>query len=768
MLTVSQWIADHAMRFRGVLVLVSLVMLIVGLSGYKYFVFDSTPRAFFSADYPYQKAFDAIEDKYGKDSRVLIMLGSDDDSIFTPETLAALSDLTEQGWQLPGVLRVDSLSNYQHSRSDGDDVIIDELYDPGDDLDAASIARIKHIAMSSPDLVDYLVNPAGTHASVILTLSKNDSQTHAQAEETATAEAVYALKRQVEADYPGVKLWITGNAISNYHNLTIATKDIVIMVPIMFALMFVMIGLLMRSVAGVTVSLCIALLATISALGYAAMMGTVFSTLAINAVMIGITVSIAHCIHMVAYFLHSYAEESKADAIRTSLQVNFVPVSITSLTTALGFLSLNFTDLPPAAHLGNASALAVFFAWLYSYTVLPALLTVLPVRRPKTAETNLVRIMTRLANWVIRWQRAVLVSCAIISVVMVGLAMQNTINDRFSEMIKKPHEFRTDNDAIDAHFGGLYNVFYDMQSGEENGVTDLVFIDHVDTFVDWLRAQPEVSSVHAYTDILKRLNKSLHGDKQQWYRSPDNSELAAQLLLMYEFSVPQGASLDDMIALDKSSTRILINTPSMDTDAIFAFQDKVNAWQAEHLPEAMRYPGASLAIMWSHLSIDSLVSSIEGSFVALVIISAVLMVVLGSFRYGLISIVPNLIPAAIGFGVWAIISGELGLGLTTVVILTMGIIVDDTVHFLSKYQFARKHQALNAEDAVRFAFRRVGTPIWITTAALASGFAILTLSKIHGNSDLGLLTSIILVAALILDFLLLPALLFVDSEKKVA
>ncbi|CAA0125612.1 Uncharacterised protein [BD1-7 clade bacterium] len=765
---VSTQVANLSVQYRWIGLILALVLFAASFTGFKHFVFDSTPRAFFSDDYPYLQQFDEVEDKYGKDSRMFIMMSSDEGTLFTPSALSALMALTEESWTLPGALRVDSLANFQYSYSEDDDIVIDALYDSSEALTPEAVKRIERIAMASPDVIDRLVNKAGTHASITVALSRHDTQEEGQAEETASALAVYALTESIESRYPGVKTWVTGNAISNYHNLTIATNDIITMVPVMFLLMFVMVGVLMRSITGVTVSLVIAIMATIGAIGFSSLFGTVYSTLAINAVIIGITVAIAHCIHIISYFLHSYYSNDKLEAIRLSLRVNFMPVSITSLTTGLGFLSLNFTDLPPAAHLGNASAMSVLLAWLFSYTVLPALLSIMPVRKPKKAETNTEATMLKLANWVIARQRGLLIGSIVFSVLMLALASQNTINDRFSEMIKKPHEFRTDNAAVDQQFGGLYNVNYDINADSEGGITDPAYMAELEKFVSWLREQPEVTSVYSVTDTIKRLNKNMHGDDDAYYRIPDNKDLTAQLLLMYEMSVPLGVDLNNMISPDKSATRVLITTKSMDTAKVFALQDKVADWQAQNLPKNQRHPGASLAIMWSHLSIDSLVSSIEGSFVALAIISAVLMLVLGSFRYGLISIVPNIIPAAVGFGVWAVISGELGLGLTTVVIITMGIIVDDTVHFLSKYQFARQHEALDAEDSVRYAFKHVGTPLWITTAALASGFAILTLSQVHGNADLGLLTSIILIAALILDFILLPALLmFIDKGKGV-
>jgi hypothetical protein len=173
-----------------------------------------------------------------------------------------------------------------------------------------------------------------------------------------------------------------------------------------------------------------------------------------------------------------------------------------------------------------------------------------------------------------------------------------------------------------------------------------------------------------------------------------------------------------------------------------------------------------MSVTWAHLSTDSLKHSMQGAVIALVLISCILLLVLRSAKYGLISLLPNLMPAAIGFGVWYLVSGEIGLGLTCVVIITIGIVVDDTVHFLSKYQQARKQFNGDTEAAIRYTFKHVGSALFITTLVLMSGFMVLTLSKIIGNSSLGWVTTIILFSALLLDLLLLPALLLCLDRKK--
>jgi hypothetical protein len=135
------------------------------------------------------------------------------------------------------------------------------------------------------------------------------------------------------------------------------------------------------------------------------------------------------------------------------------------------------------------------------------------------------------------------------------------------------------------------------------------------------------------------------------------------------------------------------------------------------------------------------------------------MIAFKSIRLGLVSLVPNLIPAGVAFGLWYFIDGRIGLGLSVVTGLTLGIVVDDTVHFMSKYRFARQEQHMSKEEAVRYAFSTVGVALWITSVVLVSGFAILTLSHFTMNSTMGFMTAMTITVALVMDLLFLPPLL---------
>jgi predicted RND superfamily exporter protein len=258
----------------------------------------------------------------------------------------------------------------------------------------------------------------------------------------------------------------------------------------------------------------------------------------------------------------------------------------------------------------------------------------------------------------------------------------------------------------------------------------------------------------------------MHGDDDVYYRIPEQRDLAAQYLLLYEMSLPFGLDLNNYIDVDKSATRMIVTFRGMTSRDLREMGEKARNWLKENAPERMFTYGSGLSIIWSHISNRNINSMLGASFLALVLISGLMIFALRSFRIGILSLVPNLSPALMAFGLWGIVAGQVGLGLSVVVAMTLGIVVDDTVHFISKYLRARREQNMNSSDAIHYSFNTVGTAMWVTTVALVSGFLILTFSGYKMNSEMGLLTAITISLALALDFLFLPTLLMkVDREK---
>lgn len=732
--------------------------------GAKNLTFNSDYRVFFSEQNPQLLAFERMQQTFAKSDNVLFLLVPDSGDVFNGDSLKAIYELTTESWQLPFSTRVDSITNFQHTYAEEDDMIVEDLLlEPELLNDEEEIQRIKKVALQEPLLINRLIAPDSEVAGINVTFTLPGKNLVEEVPEVT--KAAKQLAAQIEAKYPGHKIYLSGMVIMDSTFSEAAQHDATVLIPLMFALVMLLVGILIRTIAGTLATLIIIVLSIIGALGGAGWIGIDLTAPSASAPTMILTLAVADCVHILTSFYHAlrtgYAKQA---ALMESLKINYRPVILTSVTTAIGFLSMNFSDSPPFRDLGNIVAVGVMLACLLSLTLFPALLAILPARagRPQQEQHPL---LIAFSNFIGRHTRAIFWFFTILVIAMVSQIPKNQLNDNFVEYFDKSIPFRIAADYSDENLTGMAVLEYELDSQEENGINSPAFLQATEAFTQWLRAQPEVIHVNSYTDIIKRLNMNMHADDESYYRLPDSRNLAAQYLLLYEMSLPYGLDLNNQINVAKSATRIIVNLETLSSVDLIEVEERSMKWLQSNLPELQAHI-SSPSLMFCHIGQRNIVSMLIGTSVALVLISMILAIVLRSVKYGLISLIPNLAPAAVAFGIWGMLVGEVGLALSVVSGMTLGIVVDDTVHFLSKYLHARRDKGFSADEATCYAFDTVGRALVITTVVLACGFIVLAQSSFKVNGDMGLLTAVTIVIALITDFFLLPALLLLADRKR--
>ena len=755
-LSFSKFVTEHPWW-----ILLLTLIAVSGMSiGARNLTLETDYRVYFSEGNPQLVAFDEIQDIYNKSDSVLFVLEPEDGTVFTPKTLEAIQLLTEKAWKIPYSSRVDSITNFQYTQADEDDLIVADLViDP--QVSTEEIEKIKQVALHEPLLVNRLVSSKGHVSGINVTLQLPGKDPF---ESTEVATSVRLLAAEIEKSYPDIKIHLTGMAMFTNAFVESAMNDNKTLVPLMYTIVILVLFISLRSFSATFSVIILIIFSVISALGIVGWLGWYLTSTSAIAPTIILTMAIADCVHILATQLHNMRiGHEKKKAIQESLLINFHPVFLTSITTAIGFLSMNFSDAPPFRDLGNIVAIGVMLAWLFSITFLPALMTLLPIKvKPKDELDN--SLMENLSEWVIKYRKSLLIFNGIIALVMISLVPKNELNDEFVNYFDKSTEFRQSTDFLNENMGGLYTLEFSIHANGTGAISEPKFLQNVQQLIDWLATQPEVIHTNTITDTFKRLNKNMHGDNEEWYRLPEKRELAAQYLLLYEMSLPYGLDLNDQINIDKSGIRVITTLESMSSNQVLAIEERIKQWLSQNMTD-YKVELASPILMFSHIGSRNIIGMLTGSALALVLISLTLIIAFKSFKLGMISLIPNLIPAGVAFGIWALIDGQVGLGISVVSGMTLGIVVDDTVHFISKYNHARMDKAMNKEDAVRYAFSTVGIAISITSIVLVAGFMILSLSHFSMNSEMGLLTAITIAVALFMDLLLLPPLLM-SMEKK--
>ena len=749
-------------RYRWIFIVGLLGFALLSASGMRFLSFSNDSRMFFSKENPQLQALEALERTYTKVENVLYLIAPKSGNLFEKETLEAIEFLTTQSWLLPFSSRVDSLSNYQHTRAVDDDLIVADLISNSNNLSSKEIADIKSIALSQPMLLNSLIDKKGSVTAVNVNIIKPDDGSY---KIDAINTAALKLDQLMKGKYPSLDIYLTGGVMIDAAFGEAPKKDMKSLIPIMFTLLLFLIIVSLRSIMATTATLLVIIFSTITGLGLAGWFGIILTPASANAPIIILTLAVADSIHiLVTIFYQMRQGINRHAAIKESLRVNLKPVLITSVSTAIGFMTMNFSDAPPFRDLGNIVALGVMAALLYSIFFMPAFLAVLPLR-VKTNRSRQNRVFSLLAEFVIRRRNPVFWSMLLLILFTSTGISKIYLNDEFIKYFDHSYPFRIASDFSAEHLAGLEIIDWDLDSGEEGGINDPAYLKSIDAFANWLRAQLEVRHVYTITDIMKRLNQNMHGDDPAWYKLPEQRDLAAQYLLLYEMNLPFGLDLNNRINVDKSATRMTVSTPNIGTAGILDLERRGRKWLTSNAPSMTTY-GSGLSVIFSYISKRNIDSMLKGSVIALVLISLLMIVALQDIKLGILSLVPNLTPAFMAFGVWGLVVGQVGLAVSVMTAMTLGIVVDDTVHFLSKYQRARREHAMNAEDAVRYAFNTVGSAIWVTTLALVGGFGVLSFSGFQINSHMGTMTTITIILAIILDFFFLPTLLLkLESSK---
>jgi len=761
-------LSSRILDFRYLVVLIMMGLCFYVASGAQHIKLATDYRVFFSEDNPWLLQFDELEKTYTKADTLMLLISPKDEEVFSQNTLKAVLETTDRVWQLPFVLRTDSISNYQHTEVDEDDLMVEDLiteYDlETDDGLNSRLQEIKDVALNEPLLVKRLISDKG-HVTVVVATTNMPGIDQAT-ELPSLIKASRDLIAELEVKYPEIEFRLSGNQAMNNAFSEASQSDLKTLFPITFAVIFIGLWIFYRRVSAMIATVMVIIGSIAFAFGMIGWLGIPGTPPVLNSGIMIMTLAVADCLHVsTTYFHHLRIGEDKRTALIESMRVNLQPIFLTSLTTVIGFLSLNFAEGPPFRDLGNVVAIGVSVAFVLSLTVLPALLLILPttVAQKPSVEGQL---MSKFADWVIKHNRRLFVGSSVLIVALVALIPLNELNDIWTEYFDESMEARQNIEYTREHLTGINSLQYSLGSGEENGINNPEYLHNVEKFVAWLQEQPKVYHVNTYTTILKKLNQNLNQDKAEFYRLPETREQAAQYNLLYELSLPQGLDLNNQINVDKSAMRILITLHDVSTQELLSLEAQVTQWLTDNTPDYMHTTGTSSDIIFAHISMSNITSMLGGTAIALVLISLILIIALRSFKYGLVSLIPNIAPAAMGFGIWALLSGRVGMGLSIVVGMTLGIVVDDSVHFLTKYLRARREKGFNAEEAVRYSFETVGVALSETTILLVMGFSVLIYSSFELNSQNGLMTSITIALALVVDFLFLPGLLIAVDKKK--
>lgn len=750
---------DHLVRRRFRYALATLLILAMSSSQLAHMAFNGDINVMFDPQDPYRIRLQEVDRTYQQSQFMLILLEPADGRVFTVPGIELIRYATENAQQLPYAVRVDSVTRFPHVTVDQDVLHVDDVMQLSDSITPEQVVRIRGLSMADARIRGRLVSGSEDVAALLVTLALPDNHLQGILDVKAAAND---LRKEIHSRFPGSTVYFNGDIAIENAILDVIVDDMLRVNPLVFGCIFILAGLFLRSLMAIAATVAVVATSVGITMGLLIRLGFDVNPITMMAPAIIMVLAVADSIHILTHYVLQLRQGVSAEsALARSLFQNARPVFWTSVTTGVGFLGMNFGDSPPFRDMGNMAAIGVVLAFVCTYTILPAVVLLFdpPVQ---TRPLVLTGVMQRLAGWVIRLPQAAFWVVLLLVGFMLAQTFRLQVNDDLANYFDDSLEIQQSIQFTRQHVQGVEFILYSMDAGAQGQVNDPAFLHEVDAFSQWLRKQPEVVGVESYVELVKTMHQVMNDDDPAFYRIPQQRELIAQYLLLYELALPEGMDLTRDLSADRSSLRLVVNLAASENQTLLAIEQRADLWLQANYPELRSRPSSQL-LMFAHLGTSIIVSMVDGSLFTLLFVTGMMVIGLRSWRYGLLSMIPNVCPPVVIYGIWSLLVGEVNHAAAMTFSICLGLVVDDTIHLMSKYLDSRR-AGLSPEASVSAALVSSGTAVVITSLTLVCGILLLSLSHFTVNDTMSLMLASIILTALVFDLVCLPVLLLMSDR----
>lgn len=741
-----------------IVLLFSLVLIAFTIIGLGRLTADFTYAGYFHKQDQWLVEFDKFEQTFGNDDSIIIAV-KNEDGLFNKDSIKLLQKLTDEMWQLPGVIRVDSLTNYQRVYADGDDINVEPLVSPSKTYTSQQIDELKNIALRDEILTGYLISEDASMTLLVGTLRPSAGE---ELDITPVVEATRTLVANTEL--AGHSFHLVGAPLIVQSFAEASEADNAKIIPILLLACILIMYYVLRNAWCVFYAMLIVIFSSIGSLGLAGWLGVQMTSITTVLPQITIGIAVAGCLHiLVTYRLAQQNFADKNAAIMYALTKNAKPTLLTALTTAIGFISFQFSDIKTIAELGLAASVSVVYVWVITYLLLSSLLFILPFGYNKRKPLNVSKeSVNRFVNALSSNKTPVLyLFAAFIGISLVAATMVRVDADPIG-YFSPDHELRKGVSEIDETIGSARNIEIMIDAGCENCAQKPGFLNKVEKLEDFIENREEVAQVVSIIDILKSTNRALNYGEEANYSLAETQKDIAQQLLFYTMGLPKGLSVDNRISGKQDAIRLTVfwrvSSSSKALEEITLIKEESNRLGLNSTITG-KY---SLYQRQESYVVNSFLSSVG---VAFLLITLVLWVAFKSLKMSLVALIPNLTPLLVGgLGLW-LMGESLNVGTVLVVSITLGIAVDDTLHIITEYQ-RQKSKGLSNQTAFTEVFSETGVALYGSTLVLVFAFGASLISTFAPFQIFGVLAAAVLITALIIDLTVLPAFMLKNRKDQ--
>ncbi len=745
---------------------IGLVLIVVCLlaTGLTKLTFNPDLETYFPEGHPAVIRYNEIDDMFIPTDNLIIAVHSNEGTLFNGDSLKVIEELTKKSWTIPYSVRVDSLTNYSYVKSVNDDLIVEpfieeaekksiEFFKKREDLVAGEDIIYKSLISEDKktSVVSIIVDPPGPN--------KEDQNSE-------LINYILGFIEPIKESNENLDIRLLGNPYLDYISPRIVKAEMPVVMPLMLLLIFFIVFLMIRSYVAVLATFVVILMSLIATFGSIGILGNPLNQMVTTIPILIITLALADCIHLFSiYFQNRIKGISSKESMEKSLEMNIQPLFLTTISTCIGFLCLNFIEVTPLRDLGNAVAIGIGFAFIFTIFFIAPIVSFFEVKTASKV-TEQTRFSTSVGSFILKNGNKLIFSITSISFLILLCIPMNELDENPTQMYAEGFtSFSSDTLWLDEKLSVTFPVNF-LATNKEGQVSDPDFLKILDKFSVWLEEREQVNHVTSLANNMKNLNKSMHGDDPEWKKIPENADLSAQYLFFYEMSLPMGLDLNSSISQDRKSTKISATLKDMSANEFKEFNNEVLGYLRQNNLENIISEPSSFRVIFTYM-VEAIVNSLlYGLFIGILLITLIIGLFFRSYLLPALSIFPNILPIGMGFGLWGLFVGDVGFMVAVGMGSTLGVIIDFTVHFLSKYELARKEFKKSVEESVIYSFETVGFALIIMTVVLALGFSVLNLVTFIPIQDFAKFSVICFIGGLIINFLFLPNLLMKFDKRK--
>ncbi len=755
--------------------------------------FDTSTEGFLYKDDPQILMYNDFRNQFGRDEKIIVAIKTKD--VFDKDFLTKLFKLHKEIEEnVPYIKEVNSLQNARKTLGNKSELIVEDLFNDGIPDDAKKLQAIKDFAQGNNIYTDLYLNADATFTTIMITtntytsigIEHSDDLLGGFEEDTGatqenlefitapeTNELISTLEeilKKYKAD--DFQIYDAGSPIVTKNLQTTLMADMSKFILYVIITIATLLFLTFKRISGVLIPLGVVILTLLATIGSMALFGYPITSMTQILPSLLLAVAIGASIHILSIFYHKFDEVGdKMEAIVYAIGHSGLAVFMTSVTTAASLASFSISDIAPVAALGIFSAIGVTLALILTLVFIPILLSLIPMKaRTGQKENFLDAIMINIADFSINHYKSITVSAIVVIIVSFVLGSQMQFSHNPLHWFKKDNTVRINTEVIDKEMRGSISIEVVLDTGKENGVYNPRFLNSIEKVTQEIYTYKGenyfIGKIVSINDVLKEIHMALNENQKEYYVIPQNQDLIAQEFLLFENSGSD--DLEDIVDSQFSKTRISIKAPWVDSveyvEMIDELQDLLNT---EFKDMATVSVTGTLPILSTTIT-KSILSSIESYIIAFIVIAMLMVLLIGNFKLGLLSMIPNLTP--IMFAVAFMVMFHLPLDMFTILIgaIAIGMVVDDTIHYM--HNFKRYYIIHNdVDEAIRKTLHTSGRAILITSAVLSSGFLVFMFASMNNLFNFGLITGVTVVVAMVTNLTLTGALmkLFIKSQADI-